>query len=639
MIVGTAGHIDHGKTTLVRALTGVDTDRLPEEKRRGISIELGYAFVPVPIGAPIGLIDVPGHERLVHTMLAGATGIDAVLLLVAADDGVMPQTREHLAIASLLGIRCGAVVVTKCDRVPPARIDQVRSQIADLVQATPLAQAPVFPTAAPHGEGIEPVRQWLIELASRNAPADAAGQAFRLAVDRVFTLAGVGTVVTGSVFSGAIAVGDPVQIAPGDRQVRVRTIHAQNQPGRSACAGQRCAMNLAGVERGDIERGQWICDPRVALASDRIDARVTVWHAQAQALRSGEEVHLHVGAADVLARVAALQSDRLMPGQSGYVQLRLRSPIAAWRGDRVVLRDGSAARTIAGGQVLDPWPPARYCRTPERLAQLAALEQPDAMQRTEATLQAAPFGVAVRRLQRAWALTAVDPMLPGGAVRIGDGESAAWVIAASRWDAVQQQLLRALAQQHAAEPDAIGVDSGRLKRIALPRCEPVVADDAINHLVAAGRIARCGAFLQLPEQAVRLSQQEERLAQRILPLLQAGSFDPPWVRDLARDLKQPESVVRATLARQAQRGEVFQVVKDLYLHRDAVENLGAAARELAQRSGAVHAAQFRDATGLGRKRAIQILEFFDRIGLLRRVRDAHLVRPGTQLFQEKRASL
>jgi selenocysteine-specific elongation factor len=183
------------------------------------------------------------------------------------------------------------------------------------------------------------------------------------------------------------------------------------------------------------------------------------------------------------------------------------------------------------------------------------------------------------------------------------------------------------------------VDSGRLKRIALPRCEPVVADDAIDHLVAAGRIVRCGAFLQLPEQAVRLSQQEERLAQRILPLLQAGSFDPPWVRDLARDLKQPESVVRATLARQAQRGEVFQVVKDLYLHRDAVENLGAAARELAQRSGAVRAAQFRDATGLGRKRAIQILEFFDRIGLLRRVRDAHLVRPGTQLFQEKRGSL
>ncbi|HEV3020290.1 MAG TPA: selenocysteine-specific translation elongation factor [Burkholderiaceae bacterium] len=638
MIVGTAGHIDHGKTTLVRALTGVDTDRLPEEKRRGISIELGYAFVPVPMGAPIGLIDVPGHERLVHTMLAGATGIDAVLLLVAADDGVMPQTREHLAIASLLGIRSGAVVVTKCDRASPERVGEVRRQIAELVAGTPLAQAPVFPTAAARGEGIEPVRQWLVEIAARAGAADATGQAFRLAVDRVFTLAGVGTVVTGSVFSGAITAGDPVQIVPGDRQFRVRTVHAQNQPTRTACAGQRCALNLAGAERSDVERGQWICDPRVALATDRADAHVTVWPAQTQALRSGDDVHLHVGAADMVARVAVLQSDRLMPGQSGYVQLRLRRPIAAWRGDRVVLRDASATRTIAGGQVLDPWPPSRYRKAPERLAQLAALEEPQAARRIEATLQAAPFGVPVHRLQRAWALTLVEAMLPASSIRVGEGDRA-WVMAASRWEAVQQQLLGALAQQHAGEPDVIGVDGGRLKRIALPRCEPFVAEQAIEHLAANGRIARRGAFLQLAEHAVRLSQQEERLAQRILPLLQAGDFDPPWVRDLARDLKQPESAVRATLARQAQIGEVFQVVKDLYLHRDAAEKLGATARELAQRSGAVQAAQFRDATGLGRKRAIQILEFFDRIGLLRRVRDAHLLRPGTQLFQEKRTSL
>jgi selenocysteine-specific elongation factor len=638
MIVGTAGHIDHGKTTLVRALTGVDTDRLPEEKRRGISIELGYAFVPTPEGPAIGLVDVPGHERLVHTMLAGATGIDAVLLLVAADDGVMPQTREHLAIASLLDIRRGAVVLTKCDRVPSARVEEVRQQIADLVQGTALAQAPVFPTAAVRGEGIEAVRQWLIELAASGSRTDAEGQGFRLAVDRVFTLAGVGTVVTGSVFSGTIAAGDQVQIVPGERQVRVRTVHAQSQPSRTAGAGQRCALNLAGIERSDIERGQWVCDPRVALTSDRLDAHITVWHGQAQALRSGDCVHVHVGASDILARVAALQSDRLLPEQSGYVQLALRHPIAAWRGDRVVLRDASASNTIGGGQVLDPRAPARYRKTPERLEQLAALALPGAAERADVVLRAAPFGVSRRELRRAWALPQIETLLPADAVRIADGEDA-WVIAPSRWEAVQQQLLQVLAQRHVDEPDSIGVESGRLKRIALPRAQPVVADAAIDQLVAAGRIARCGAFLQLPEHAVRLSQQEERLAQRILPLLQAGGPDPPWVRDLARDLKQPEALVRATLARQAQRGEVFQVVKDLYLHRSAVEKLAAVARELARNGGTVQAAPFRDATNLGRKRAIQILEFFDRIGLLRRVRDAHLVRPGTKLFEESHTSL
>jgi len=634
VIVGTAGHIDHGKTTLVRALTGVDTDRLPEEKRRGISIELGYAFLPAPDGPPIGLVDVPGHERLVHTMLAGATGIDAVLLVVAADDGVMPQTREHLAIASLLGIRSGAVVLTKCDLVTLARIEEVGAQIAELVRETPLAHTPLFRTAAASGDGIEPLRQWLIELAARTARLNDTGQAFRLAVDRVFTLAGVGTVVTGSVFSGAISPGDLVQIVPTDRQARVRSIHAQNRPSDSARAGQRCALNLAALGRDEIERGQWVCDPSVALATDRLDALITVWRGQALALRSGADVHVHVGAVDVLARVALLQSDPLLPGASGPVQLVLRHKIGAWRGDRVVLRDAAAARTIAGGEVLDPWAPARYRKTPERLAQLSALESADDGQRIEALLRAAPFGVAASRFRRAWVLTAMEPILPETSVRI-DAAEGTWLFDASRWGAVQQSLLGALGQLHLREPDSVGVEAGRLKRIALPRADVAVADQAIETLLSQGRIVRQGAFLQLPEHAVRLSEKEQQLAQHLLPLLQAGESDPPWVRDLARDMKQPEAVDRSALARQAQLGAVFQVVKDLYMHRCAVEKLAATAREIAQRDRVVRAAQFRDATGLGRKRAIQILEFFDRIGLLRRVRDEHLLRPGTRLFGEQ----
>src|SRR5438445_4571927 len=511
-------------------------------------------------------------------MLAGATGIDAVLLVVAADDGVMPQTREHLAIASLLGIRSGAVVLTKCDLVTLARIEEVGAQIAELVRETPLAHTPLFRTAAASGDGVEPLRQWLIELAARTARLNDTGQAFRLAVDRVFTLAGVGTVVTGSVFSGAISPGDLVQIAPTDRQARVRSIHAQNRPSDSARAGQRCALNLAALGRDEIERGQWVCDPSVALATDRLDALITVWRGQALALRSGADVHVHVGAVDVLARVALLQSDPLLPGASGPVQLVLRHKIGAWRGDRVVLRDAAAARTIAGGAVLDPWAPARYRKTPERLAQLSALESADDGQRIEALLRAAPFGVAASRFRRAWVLTAMEPILPQDAIRIGEGEGA-WALDASRWGAMQQALLDALAQPHRQEPDSVGVEAGRLKRLALPRADAAVAPHAIPALVAQGRIARQGAFLQLPEHAVRLSEQEQRLAQRILPLLHAAESDPPWVRDLARDLKQPEGSVRAALARQAQRGAVFQVVKDLYLHRDTVVKLAGSVRE------------------------------------------------------------
>ena len=631
MIFGTAGHIDHGKTTLVRALTGVDTDRLPEEKRRGISIELGYAFLPMPDGSSIGLIDVPGHERLVHTMLAGATGIDAVLLLVAVDDGVMPQTREHLAIASLLGIRSGAVVMTKCDRATPSRIEEVGRQVAELVDATFLAQAPVFLTAAPRGDGIDSLRQWMIDRAARTATPNGMEDAFRLAVDRVFTLDGIGTVVTGSVFSGTVAAGDLVQIVPARRQARVRGIHAQNRPAQTASAGQRCALNLAATDRDQVQRGQWICDPRAALATDRLDVQLTVWHGQSRTLRSGASVHLHVGAIDVPARVVMLRSDALAPGASDYVRLVLRHQVGAWRGDRFVLRDAAAAHTIAGGRVLDPSAPARYGKTPERLAHLASLESDDARQRLEALLQAAPFGASLRGLQRDWALTRIEPILSGTVVRIDEGD-AGWVIAPARWDAVRQALRDALARLHEQEPDSIGVEPRRLKRIALPRADAAMVDRAIERLVAAGNVVRQGGFLQLPEHAVRLSEQEARLAQRILPLLEAGASDPPWVRDIARDLKQPEAAVRTTLAHQAQLGEVFQVVKDLYLHRRAVEALAASARELAQRDGSVRAAPFRDATGLGRKRSIQILEFFDRVGMLRRVRDAHLVRPGTRLF-------
>jgi selenocysteine-specific elongation factor len=647
MIVGTAGHIDHGKTTLVRALTGVDTDRLPEEKKRGISIELGYAFMPVPGSDDrIGFIDVPGHERLVHTMLSGATGIDYALLLVAADDGPMPQTREHLAVLSLLGLSQGAVVITKCDRVDAARVAAVRADVQALLQGSGLAGAPICEVSAASGQGIEELRERLLQAARTLPQRRADGAAFRLAVDRAFTLDGVGTVVTGTVHAGRVAVGDELQLVPGTQRARVRSLHAQNRPVPTATAGQRGAVALAGVAKDQIHRGQWLVAPAAALQTTRFDASLTLWQGEAKALRSGTPVHLHLGAADVLATVAVLAAadgggsggaDSLAPGAQGLVQLVLQQPVSTWWGDRVVLRDASASRTLAGGTVLDPFAPARYRRTPQRLSELAALAEAPFAARALALLDRSPGGVDLAQLAvaagaGAAALAPAALVLPAAALR-AQGSGFDWALGAAQAAAARQQVLDALAAHHRRAPDDPGPDAARLRRQALPRLAEPLWQALLNALLAEGLLRRSGAFLHLPEQGVRLSATEQRLAQKVAPLLAQSGFEGAWVRDLARDGRESEALMRTTLARLGQRGELHQVVKDLYYADATVARLAGLARRIgAGPDGAVTAAAFRDATGLGRKRAIQILEYFDRIGLLRRVGDEHRLRTDCRLF-------
>lgn len=632
MIVGTAGHIDHGKTTLVRALTGVDTDRLPEEKKRGISIELGYAFLNAPGGRRIGFIDVPGHERLVHTMLAGATGIDHALLLVAADDGVMPQTREHLAVLSLLGLRDGAVVITKADRVDARRLQAVGDEARALLVGSALEGAPVMPVAALQGEGLPALREHLFAAAAR--PRERDGEAgFRLAVDRAFALDGVGTVVTGTVHAGRVAVGDELRLVPGDGPpLRVRSLHAQNEAVTEAGAGQRCAVALAGVSRDAIERGQWLVSPALAAAvSARIDVQLTLWHGETQALRSGTRVHVHLGAAATLASVAVLDADTLAPGQSGRVQLVLNAPVGAWHGDRVVLRDASATRTVAGGRVLDPFAPTRYRRTVQRLGELQALaELPTPAQRLQALLDAAPHGLALAPFSAAQGRLAALPLPPGAVA------SAGWALGAVQAGAAREALLAALATFHARHPEELGPDAARLRRLALPRLPEPLFRVLLAALQADGRLALRGAFVHLPEHGVRLSISEQRIAQKVAPRLAEAGFEGAWVRDMARDCQEPEPLMRTTLARLAQRAELHQVVKDLYYPQDTMMRLAAIVRSLGAASGGeVTAAAFRDATRLGRKRAIQVLEHFDRIGLLRRVGDVHRLRSDSTLFMSE----
>jgi selenocysteine-specific elongation factor len=630
MIIGTAGHIDHGKTTLVKALTGVDTDRLPEEKQRGVSIELGYAFLDGPDGARLGFIDVPGHERLVHTMLSGATGIDHALLLVAADDGVMPQTREHLAVLSLLGLEQGTVALTKVDRAEPARVEAVRAEIATLLQGTPLAGAPVLPVSAQRGDGLPALRERLLEAARAGSRRAADEAAFRLAVDRVFTLGGVGTVVTGTIHAGQVAVDDELRLVPGERTVRVRSLHAQNRPVALARAGERCAVALAGLDRDQVERGQWLVAPSAALATDRLDAELTVWHGEPRPLRSGTPVHVHLGSAGVTGTVAVLDGDALAPGAHGRVQLVLRTPIGAWRGDRVVLRDAAASRTVAGGRALDPFAPVRYRRTPTRLAELDAMALPDPTQRLHAVLAHAPHGVDLRR----WAAAEARPLppLPEAALRQADARDD-WALGQAQAGAAATRLHEALAGFHARHPEELGPDTARLRRLALPRLPEPLWRALLARAQSEGRVGVRGACVHLPDHGERLSATEERIAQKVAPRLAEAGFDGAWARDLARDSGESEPLLRATLARLARRGELHQVVKDLYYPLATMERLAAIARTVAQERGQVEAAVYRDATQLGRKRAIQVLEYFDRVGLLRRVGDAHKLRPDCRLFE------
>ena len=644
MIIGTAGHIDHGKTTLVRALTGVDTDRLPEEKRRGISIELGYAYLrtPEPNGVSLGFVDVPGHERLLHTMLAGATGIDHALLVVAADDGVMPQTREHLAVVALLGLSRGTVAITKIDRIDEAersaRVAQVAADIAALLAETPLAGAPTFALSATTGAGVAALRNHLVSEAgltpsSRGGrqgwgPAPNEPPAFRLPIDRAFTLPGVGTVVTGSVVAGTVRIGDELLLMPGERKVRVRGIHAQNEQAETARAGQRCALALAGIAKDEVHRGQWVCAPGIALTTERVDVQLTLWPGESNALRSGTTVHVHLGTADVMASIALLDRDVLAPGDVALAQLVLREPIGAWHGDRGVLRDASATRTVAGVRVLDPFAPVRYRRTPERLQTLAAWTLDEPMARLDALLASAPLGLDNTRLIRTLALHPDAPLpLPAHAIRLD-----AAVISGTHLAALTQRIVDRLAEFHRTAPEDIGPDLRRLKRLAGPRVGDPLWLHAVEKLIADGALVRSGNWLHLPAHAAVLSATEERLAQKLLPRLADGGFDPEWVRDLAKDCGASEAVVRQTLASLARRGLTFQVVKDLYYPAATIEKLAALARNRVDGPEGLQAASFRDATGLGRKRAIQLLEFFDRIGYTRRVKDVHLLRPDTVLF-------
>jgi selenocysteine-specific elongation factor len=619
VIIGTAGHIDHGKTSLVRTLTGIETDRLAEEKRRGITIDLGFAYVPLAGGATLGFVDVPGHERLVHTMIAGAASIDFCLLVVAADDGVMPQTREHVQVLDLLGLRHGLVAITKADLVDAARLAEVQRQVAALLAPTLLAGAECLAVSSTTGAGIPALRETLEAAALAHQPRSTPGLP-RFAVDRSFSLAGAGTIVTGSLLAGMLRIGDAVLLQPRGLPARIRGLRAENTAVEQAGPGQRCALNLAGVAKDEIGRGDWVVAPALSALTTRLDVELRLLPSERAALRSWAPVLLHHGAAQVTARVVLLSGETLAPGETGLAQLVLEAPRPFWRGDRLVLRDVSAQRTLAGGRVLDPRAPERRRRTPARLAMLHALAQPEPL---PAMLALPPYLLPAAALAQDWGLAEV------AGPRIGD-----FLLAPAALAMLRAQAEAALAAHHAKQPAAPGLAPETL-RLALPARLPRDAFAALAEtLVQQGALARDAHWLRLPTHEPGLGGEDARLWARLEAALAESPFRPAVLNDLARALRLDPPLLRRAAKRFAAAGRLLEVAPDLFFLRAAVPEMARRAQQLSLATqGGFSAAQFRDACGNGRTQAILVLEYFDRRGLtLRRGDLRRVVKDPAALF-------
>ena len=631
MIIGTAGHIDHGKTALVRALTGVDTDRLKEEKARGISIDLGFAYQRLPDGATLGFVDVPGHEKFVHNMLAGATGIDFVLLAVAVDDGVMPQTREHLAIIDLLGIENGVVALTKADLADADRRAAVCAEIRDVLAGTGLATVEIVPVSIVSGEGMDELGERLAEAARREVARAAEGR-FRLAVDRCFTLPGAGTVVTGTVLSGEVAVGDRVLVSSSGLTARVRSIHAQNRVAERGRAGDRCALNLAGerIAKDAISRGDVVLDPDLHAPAERIDARLRVLASETRPIGQWMPVRLHHAANDVAARLVLLGDAPIAPGASALVQLVLEHPVAAAVGDRFVIRDTSAQRTIGGGRFLDLRGPARKRRSPERLAQLAAQSLVEPAAALAALLDAPPLYVDITGFARDRALSDAQMRAivePAALVQL-PSQGATLAVSQAVWERLGADTLAILAAFHKANPDLAGVGVERLRTQLQPRLPAAGFRNALSAWVRGGAVSLEGAWVRLAGHVVRLTPEDEALWHALQPLLAGGErFRPPRVRDIAALLSAAEPQVRRVMKHHGRNGRIHEIAHDHFFLRATVSEMVGIIVELAQQNpdGEFSAAQFRDRIDSGRKVAIQVLEFFDRHGVTLRRGDMRRV--------------
>ncbi|MFT4040292.1 MAG: selenocysteine-specific translation elongation factor [Thermomicrobiales bacterium] len=615
-VIGTAGHVDHGKSTLVRALTGIDPDRLAEEKRRAMTIELGFAWLTLPNGQSISIVDVPGHERFIKTMLAGAGGLDAALLVIAADEGPMPQTREHLAILDLLGVTRGVVALTRRDLVDADWLAYVSEEVRELLAGTTLALAPVVPVSSVTGEGLPALVSALEhELGDTGGPHDLRGA--RLPIDRVFSVAGFGTVVTGTLAGGSLRTGDEVQLYPTTRRARIRGLQTHQTSAASASPGARVAVNLSGVAIEDIVRGQVVAPPGLMTPTQRIDARLRLLSTSPVSLAQNSALDLFTGATEAQARVTLLDRDDLRPGDSAWVQLRLQTPIAVLKGDRFIIRRASPSETIGGGEVIAPDPPRHKRFRPETVRALETLASGTPAERLLQQLAAGPIeprnlAASVPELGVADVVRAIAEVeTSGAALRLAaPGYRDGLLASATWWQAWRDALVQVLTRYHAAQSLRPGISREDARRqLATPSAR--LFDALIA--AAADLVTDDGAVLRLPHFRLELDPARRTAADAWLQAMADTPFTPPGPADFAIDAE--------TIAALLHNAEIVRANDTVFFAPAAWDQLTQGTLAYIDAHGTITMAQFRDHFSVSRKYAQAALEHMDRLKLTRRTGD------------------
>jgi selenocysteine-specific elongation factor len=627
LIIGTAGHIDHGKTTLVKALTGIDTDRLKEEKERGISIELGFASLSLPDGTQAGIVDVPGHERFVKTMLAGVGGMDLVILVIAADEGVMPQTREHLNICALLQVKRGLVALTKADLVEPEWLEMVRADVAEALKGTFLQDCPLLACSATTGQGL-PELLTAIQAASAASEAKRSDGILRLPIDRVFSIKGFGTVVTGTLWAGSLRVGEDVVILPHGVRSHVRRLQVHGETVEEAVAGQRTAVNLPGLEVADIERGEVLCRPDTLRPSEGFDATLSLLADAPRPLANRARDRFHLGTSELLARVVLLDREELAAGEQAYVHLRLESPSAALPGDRYVLRSYSPAVTIGGGSILDPNPPQVRRPRARIVEHLGVLEQGRPVERVERHLLAAgwsPVGAEELRtrtdLDEATVRESLEALTAAGTAIAAGSKGELGLLHAERVGALEREILARLTEFHAKEPLKDGLAKEELRSKLPGQLAPAVYGWLLARLGAAGQIAVTRDKVRLFNYRPTLSPEEEALKGRIEQVYREAAFQPPSPDVLYAGLKVERRAGHGVFRRLVDDGILVRLGEEIFLHREAYQALQSRVQERLAKEPRINVGSMKELFGVSRKYAIPFLEHLDDIKITRREGD------------------
>lgn len=632
VIMGTAGHIDHGKTSLIRALTGIDCDRLGEEKRRGITIELGFAYVDLPGGERMGVVDMPGHERFVRTMVAGASGIDFVLLVISADEGVMPQTREHLEICTLLGVRHGIVALTKIDMVDADMLELATEDVRDFLKGTFLEGAPIFPVSSVTGQGLDALRAAIAEQSRRQVRRRS--DLFRLPVDRVFSLKGHGTVVTGTLVSGSAACGDEVELLPSGRRSHIRSIQSHGQGQETAEAGHRISLNLHGLAVEDISRGDVVTHVGTMKNSRRWIVELTCLKSSPRGLRHRGEVHFHHSARELAARLYFYDRDRLEPGETALAEAHFSEPVAGVFADRCIIRAFSPLRTVAGGSILYPLDTApRRSHIDETMrGRLLALPEADAETRTAVQLElSGRFGATLSDLSILTDLSGkqlekqLSAMSGKGGAFCWDKDAKCWI--SPVW--LERLMARALAATeafHKKNPLEHGMAKGVILSGMGAGVPPKLAHYVLERLLRSGRLMAEGELLRLPEHKVSLADDQQALKEALLEAHQASPLMPPNHTELFAELgisaRQAQPIFKLLVGE----GSLVKIKEDLYYLSSVMEELRQKVRDFLLAHAEITPGDFRDISGISRKNGIALLEHFDKEQLTMRVGDKRVLR-------------